>query len=127
MDDAVDQMNKTAKAVLLFELDTFEPAMREMADVAIKMAEKTCEAVPLLRNINPNAPKLHVLTAQIVKLEEESDTLNDAGMKALIKDKGRKDPMAYIIGAEIYEHLEKVADRFEDVANVINGIVIEHV
>jgi uncharacterized protein Yka (UPF0111/DUF47 family) len=34
--------------------------------------------------------------------------------------------MAYIVGAEIYEHLEKVVDRFEDVANTISGIVIEH-
>ena len=35
--------------------------------------------------------------------------------------------MAFIIGSEIYDHLEKVVDRFEDVANEISGIVIEHV
>ena len=35
--------------------------------------------------------------------------------------------MAFIIGNEIYDHLEKVVDRFEDVANRINGVVIEHV
>ena len=36
-------------------------------------------------------------------------------------------PMAFIIGSEIYGHLEKVVDRFEDVANEISSIVIEHV
>ncbi len=127
MDDAIDQMNKTAKAVLLFELSEFEPQMREMADIAVKMSVMTSEAVPLLRSINPNSLKLHALTAQIVRMEEDSDQLNDAGLKVLIKGKGKTDAMAYIIGAEIYEHLERVADRFEDVANVINGIVIEHV
>ena len=34
--------------------------------------------------------------------------------------------MAFIVGREIYDHLEKVLDRFEDVANEISGIVIEH-
>ena len=49
------------------------------------------------------------------------------GLKALLKGKAKQDPMAFIIGSQFYEHLEKVADRFEDVANVINDIVIEHV
>jgi uncharacterized protein Yka (UPF0111/DUF47 family) len=35
-------------------------------------------------------------------------------------------PMGYIVGAEIYDHLEKIVDRLEDVANRISGILIEH-
>ena len=42
-------------------------------------------------------------------------------------NKGKADPMAYIVGLEIYDHLEKVVDRLEDVANRVSGIVIEHV
>ena len=60
-------------------------------------------------------------------LEEQSDHLYDAGIAALYRDVGKHDPMAYIVGAEIYDHLEKVADRFDDVANEINSIVIEQV
>jgi uncharacterized protein len=127
MDDAIDQMNKTAKAVLLYEVTEFEPTMKEMAELAIRLADKTADAVPLLRKINANSSQLHVMTAAMIRLEEDSDHLNDAGLKALLKGKGRKDPMAFIIGSQFYEHLEKVADRFEDVANVINDIVIEHV
>ena len=127
MDDAIDQMNKTAKAVLLFEVKSFEPEMRQMADVAIAMADKTAKAVPLLRQLNTNSSQLHVLTAAMIKLEEDSDVLNDQGLKALIKGKAKTDAMSYIIGSEFYEHLEKVADRFEDVAKIINDIVIEHV
>ena len=127
MDDAIDQMNKTAKAVLLFEVKEFEPNMRAMADIAVTLADKTAEAVPLLRQINSNSARLHAMTAAMIRLEEDSDILNDAGLKELLKGRAKGDAMVYIIGAEFYEHLEKVADRFEDVANVINDIVIEHV
>lgn len=127
MDDAIDQMNKTAKAVLLYEVTEFEPKMKEMAELTIQLADKTAAAVPLLRQINANSSQLHIMTAAMIRLEEDTDHLNDAGLKALLKGKAKADPMAFIIGSQFYEHLEKVADRFEDVANVINDIVIEHV
>ena len=50
----------------------------------------------------------------------------DAGMKALFLAHRQSDPMGFIVGAEIYDHLEKVVDRFEDVANGIAGVLIEH-
>lgn len=127
MDDAIDQMNKTAKAVLLYEVTEFEPLMKDMAELAVKLADKTAEVLPLLRNIGTNSSQLHVMTNAMIRLEDDSDHLNDAGLKALLKGKAKKDPMAFVIGSQFYEHLEKVADRFEDVANTINDIVIEHV
>ena len=42
-------------------------------------------------------------------------------------DYAKSDPMAFFVGNEVYDHLEKVVDRFDDVANVMHGIVIEHV
>lgn len=126
MDDAIDQMNKTAKAVLLFEVTRFEDEMRAMGDQIVKSANLTREAVPLLRAMRKNSTQLNALTAEIVALEEQSDHVHEAGLKKLLHEHGRKDPMAFIIGSEIYGHLEKVSDRFEDVANTILGIVIEH-
>ena len=67
------------------------------------------------------------LTEQIVRLEERADELNDKGIKALYLATRNGNPMDFIIGTEIYDHLEKVVDRFEDVANRISGIVIEHI
>jgi uncharacterized protein len=127
MDDAVDQMNKTAKAILLYEVTTFEPEMVEMAEDAVKMANLLSQAVPLLRNMGANAGQLHEITGKILAIEDDSDRRNEAGLKALLKGKAKKDPMAYIIGAEIYDHLEKCGDSFEDVAQTISGIVVEHV
>jgi uncharacterized protein len=126
LDDAVDQMNKTGKTVNLYDVKTFEPNMRAMADRAIMLAKLIAEGLPLLRNVGANSSKLHTLVGEVSKLEEQSDQLNDEGLRALFKGKAKKDPVAFIVGSELYEHLEKVCDRFEDVAHVMSDIVIEH-
>ena len=51
---------------------------------------------------------------------------NQLGWTREICRNGDGDALAFIIGAEIYDHLEKVVDRFEDVANRINGVLVEH-
>jgi uncharacterized protein len=127
MDDAVDQMNKTAKAILLYEVKSFEPEMVEMADDAVRLAALMQQAIPLLRNMGDNSARLHEMTGKMLAIEDETDHRHDAGLKVLLKGKAKKDPMAFIIGSEIYSHLEKVADKFEDVAQTISGIVVEHV
>jgi hypothetical protein len=126
MDDAIDQMNKTAKAVQLFEVDTFEPQMRQTGDLIVKTAVLAGEAIPLLRSLNRNAPRLNVITEEIVRIEEQTDQLCLEGLKALLHGPARTDALVYIKGSEIYDHLEKVADCFQDVANRISGLVIEH-
>jgi uncharacterized protein len=125
LDDSIDQMQKTAKAILLFEVEAFEPEMRELGDIIVKAAALTAEAVGLLANMRKNAARLHELTETVNRLEDESDRIYDRGMKALFLNRGRADPMAFIIGAEIYDHLEKVVDRFEDVSNGLSGILTE--
>ncbi len=127
MDDAIDQMNKTAKSILLFDVKSFEPNMKIMADEAVHLATLLIEVLPLLRNLSPNEAKLHQLCGKMIAIEDESDRHHENGLKALLKTKAKKDAMAFIIGSELYGHLEKVADKFEDVAHTIDGIVIEHV
>jgi uncharacterized protein len=126
LDDAIDQMNKTAKVVMLYDVKEFEPNMRAMADRVIMLAKLTSEALPLLRNVGQNSSKLHTLTGEITKIEEQSDQLNDEGLRRLFMGRAKKDPLAFVIGSELYDHLEKVCDRFEDVAHVMSDIVIEH-
>lgn len=126
MDDAIDQMNKTAKAVRLFEIDHFEGQMRQIGDIIIKTAALTAKALPLLRQMRSNATPLAAITEEIVQLEEQSDQVTLDGLKALLQGPTRSDAMAYIKGSEIYDHLEKVVDCFQDVANRISGLVIEH-
>lgn len=126
MDDSIDQMNKTAKAILLFEVRTFDPPMQQMGDIILQAAKLVREAVPLLSAMNKNAPQLNTLTERIIRIEEQADHLHDQGLKALFLASRGGDTMKYIVGAELYDHLEKVVDRFEDVSNEINAIVTDH-
>ena len=126
MDDAVDQMRQTVKAIGLFELHAFEPLMRQLGDIILQSAQKTAEIIGLLGTMKKEADRLHVLTQEIRQLEEHSDELHDQGLKAILQANGRSDPMAFIIGSAMYEHLEKVVDRLENVANRVSDILTEH-
>ena len=127
LDDSIDQMQKTAKTIALFGVTEFQPPMRQMADIILRCAELTVEAVGLLGSMREKAGRLNAITEEVVKLEEQADELNDAGIKALFLAHRDGNAMGFIVGNEIYDHLEKVVDRFEDVANRIAGIVIEQV
>jgi uncharacterized protein len=127
MDDAIDQMNKTAKAVTLFEVRSFEPPMREMGEIIVQAARLTDKAIPLLSSVGKQAAHLNTITEEIIRIEGRSDDLHDQGLKELFLTHRNSNAMAFVVGSEIYDHLERVVDRFEDVANEISGIVIEHV
>lgn len=129
MDDAIDQMNKTAKTIAMFEVESFEPQMLQMAGIIVDASKLVLEAVPLLSAIGTNAGRLNSLTGKIIAVEEQADQIYDGGLKALFlanrADGVAGNAMKFIVGQEIYDHLEKVVDRFEDVSNEINSIVID--
>lgn len=127
MDDAIDQMQQTAKAVMLFEVRIFEPPMREIGTILVQCANLVGRAVPLMQAMGENVTTLTALTEEITRLEGRVDDLNDIGLKELFIKHRDGNTMDFVVGAEIYKHLEKVADRFDDVANEINSIVIEQV
>jgi len=127
MDDTIDQMQKTAKAITLFDVRSFEPPMQQMGGSVVECARLVSEAVPLLSDINRHAARLGAISEQISRIEGHADDLHDAGLKMLYQKHAASSPMAFVIGNEIYDHLEKVVDRFDDVANEINGIVVEQV
>ncbi|MDB5627883.1 MAG: hypothetical protein JWQ51_223 [Tardiphaga sp.] len=127
MDDAIDQMQQTAKAVILFEVRQFEPPMREIGTLLVECATLVGRALPLMQSIGDNVAMLTAITEELGKLEGRVDDLHDIGLKELFLKHRQTNAMDFIVGAEIYKHLEKVADRFDDVANEINSIVIEQV
>jgi predicted phosphate transport protein (TIGR00153 family) len=125
MDDAIDQMNQTAKVITLFELRSFERPMQDMGEVIVRTAQLSLEAVGLLRSLSRESNRLNALSEEIVRLEEQADQLHDQGRKELFLK--QNNAIAFVIGTEVYDHLEEVVDRFEDVASEISAIVIENV
>ncbi|WP_424362366.1 DUF47 domain-containing protein [Methylocystis parvus] len=127
MDDTIDQMHQTSKVTQLFETRDFDASMRRMGDIIVQSAELTRDAMPLLRAMSANHAKLSAFSEEITRIEDEADAIHDEGLKELFRAHRTSDPMAFVVGAEIYGHLEKVVDGFEDIANRVTGIVIEHV
>jgi uncharacterized protein Yka (UPF0111/DUF47 family) len=101
--------------------------MQAIGGVIVTAAKLTREAVPLLRSIGRHAGRLNAITEEITRIEGQADDLHDEGLKALFHARADSNPMAFVIGSEIYGHLEMVVDRFDDVANEISSLVIEHV
>jgi uncharacterized protein len=127
MDNAIDQMQKTAKTIMLFDQHTFTPQQKEMADAIVKAAVLVQEAIPLLSSINANSGRISRISEQISQIEGQADDLHDIGLQELYRANQPSNSMAFFIGVEIYDHLEKVVDRFDDVANEIHGIMLENV
>jgi predicted phosphate transport protein (TIGR00153 family) len=127
LDDAIDQMQKTAKAIVLFEITAFDPEMRSMADVIVDCARLVSRAMPLLANIGRHVGQLNEICLQISRLEGRADDIYDRGLKVLYERSKLGDAMEFVRGEEIYDHLEESVDLFDDIADQIQAVVIEHV
>jgi uncharacterized protein len=101
MDDAIDQMQQTAKAVMLFEVRAFEPPMREIGSLLVQCAELIGRAVPLMDKIGDNVGMLTALTEEVGKLEGRVDDLHDIGLKELFLKHRKANTMDFVVGAEI--------------------------
>jgi predicted phosphate transport protein (TIGR00153 family) len=127
LDDSIDQMNKTAKTIMLFEVRRFEPQMQQMADIILQASKLILEGMPLLASIPRNAGRLAALTEEVIRIEEQADQLHDQGRKALLlaSKNAQGSVMEYLTGTELYDHLESVVDRLEDVSNEINALIVD--
>jgi predicted phosphate transport protein (TIGR00153 family) len=127
MDDTIDEMQSAASAVEIYGVESFDPQMQEIAVIVLQAARLIAEALPLLREVDRNGHRLHELTGQLVALEGKVDILHDTGLKnhfQKARDGGRA--LDFLVAKEIYKHLERIADSFEDVANEIDALVIDH-
>jgi len=84
-------------------------------------------AMPLLESVSENAGQLNEMCLQVSRIEGRGDELHEQGLKRLYQSSKGADAMDFVRGNEVYDHLERVIDSFDDVANQIQGIVIEHV
>jgi predicted phosphate transport protein (TIGR00153 family) len=80
MDDSVDQCKRAAKAIILFEVKTFEPDMQKMADAIVECAELVQRAIEMLSDVPSNAAELHEIGLQITGIEGNADDTYDRGL-----------------------------------------------
>jgi len=123
MDDILDLLEDAAQTISLYDLKATTAEARRLAELSLACAEKVQAAVRLLHNMD-NARAILVICAEIDRLESDADHVMRAAMSKLFRDE--PDVRTLIKLKAIYEILETVTDRCEDVANIIEGILVEN-
>lgn len=123
MDDVMDFVEAAAERVELYELTVMTADVRDLSDALHRAAVQVEAAVRGLRDLkDPNATLK--LCIDINRLENEADAILRRSVARLFKEE--KDPIMVIKWKEVYENLESATDRCEDVANIIEGVILEH-
>lgn len=124
LDDVMDFIEAAGRTANLYHVvEPREPA-RELAKIVVKMALKLNEVVPRLRH-RDQFPWILKQCVEINTLENEADDVQHAALAELF-EVCSTDTCEVIKWREIYGHLENATDRGEDVANVLEGIVLKH-
>lgn len=124
MDDILDMIEDVAQSMFLYNVHHVTPEAKKLAEICVTCAEKVKAGVALLSNME-NSDAILKNCAEIDKLEAEADHVMRSAMAKLFRDMDIE-PRELIKLKAIYEMLEEVTDRCEDVANIIEGIVVEN-
>jgi uncharacterized protein len=129
LDDAVDLIEDTAKGIQRYGVREFPAQMRAMATAVVQSAEVLQEVMPLLDAITQEHKTIFSLCEKIGRIEGEADECFDAGLSSLrVQLRGSEiDTIAYIDRKELYELLEEVVDKCDDVANALQSVTAKHV
>jgi predicted phosphate transport protein (TIGR00153 family) len=123
MDDILDLLEDAAQTISLYDIREITPEAQRLAELCLACALKVKEAVALLHNMD-NSRQIFTICEEIDRLESDADHVMRAAMSKLFRDE--PDVRNLIKLKAIYEILETVTDRCEDVANIIEGIIVEN-
>jgi predicted phosphate transport protein (TIGR00153 family) len=124
LDDTIDLMKDTGRRMLRYEVG-FTPEMQGMADCIVRATRELRDGMPLLGSIDRSVDRLSNMSVAVRRIEGEADELLDHGLRTLFasdKSAGYK-----LTVEKVYDLVEAVVDRCEDVVDVIDGIVVEQV
>ena len=123
MDDILDLLEDAAQTISLYDIKTITPEAKRLAELCLACTEKVKAAVALLHNMD-NSREILAICQEIDRLESDADHVMRAAMSKLFREE--PDVRNLIKLKAIYELLETVTDRCEDVANIIEGIIVEN-
>ncbi|HVN42388.1 MAG TPA: DUF47 family protein [Steroidobacteraceae bacterium] len=124
MDDILDLMQDAAESMHLFDIQVLPPNSERMAELLAACCQKVKEAVSLLSSMD-NAPRALALCQEIDALESEADKISRDGISHLFREE--QDVRQLIKHKNVYEYLENAIDKCQDVANVIESVIVENV
>ena len=122
LDDVMDSINDAACRISLYEIKEFLPEARSLTKVIQDISAEMAVAVKSLRNLKEEKA-LRETCIHIHRLENDADEILRSALKGLFTR--NLHPYLVIQWKEVFEHLERATDRCEDVADIVQSIVIE--
>jgi len=123
LDDVMDFIEAAARSAFLYRVTQPTDRVRELASIILKVTYKLNEVMPLLRR-RDQFKQILKQCVEINSLENEADDVHHAALAELFDN--TRDVRDIIKWREIYEHMESATDRGEDVANVLEAVVLKH-
>lgn len=123
LDDVIDLIHEAGDAICCYNVKQSDPTATALARVVVDCTQAVADELPKLRQRRT----MHTLNHSVIRihqLENRADDLLRGGVTELFKDP--KDPIKVMAWSRIYETMEKVTDRCEDVADVLLGLAIKH-
>jgi predicted phosphate transport protein (TIGR00153 family) len=129
LDDAVDLIEDTAKGIQRYDVHKFPPEMWAMADAIVNCAELLRKVMPHLDSLTDDHVTIFALCEEIGQIEGRADESFDRALSTLRASlrSGEIDTIGYIDRKELYELIENVVDKCDDIANAIQSITAKHV
>lgn len=124
LDDIMDTVEVASRRMRLFEIQSCPDKLKELVRVLNQSTEKVVLAVKMLHNLK-HTDELREVFKEINRLENVGDSLFHSALQDLFKNNAN-DPLTVIKLKEIFESIEWAIDRCEDVADTVEGIVLEH-
>jgi uncharacterized protein len=123
LDDVLDFIDAAADRVALYELQTTRPEAIDIARILELSCNELQRAMAMLQNMKDAKPLL-ALCMHINRHEHDADQIFRRALARLFNE--RTEPLELMKWRDILESVETATDRCEDVANIIEGIVLEH-
>ena len=129
LDDAVDLIEDTAKGIARYEVHKFPSEMHAIADAIVECAERLKKVMPFLDSVTSDHRKIFALCEEIGHIEGRADDQFDRGLTGLRVQlrAGEIDTVAYLDRKELFELVEDVVDKCDDIANIVQSITAKHV
>ena len=120
-DDVLDFIDAVANRLYLYEIERPTDVMQKMTDLVVSSVKEIDFAFALIHRIK--APEIETRCNEVDRLENEADVLLNESVAALFKS---HDAVTIIKLKEIYELLETITDKCEDVVQMIRTIILEY-
>jgi predicted phosphate transport protein (TIGR00153 family) len=129
LDDVVDLIDDAAKLIQRYNVHDFPEPMRSMVDAAVEASGVLVNVMPHLDNITGEHRAIFTLCERVGQIEGRADEHFDRGLSSVRAQMlaGEIDTIAYLDRKELYELIEDVVDKCDDVANVVESITAKHV